>query len=197
MLRERRWKVQRRVDREGLRVRHAGLRAQAGFLRTVAEPGLYWRPWVLREEEVGRVEAQRREVEGVIEGEILEWEESGGGRYGEEDRDGRVGGHDEDGDGDERRGEREGQGEVLKKAEADPLNGEGPAREGAAQSIHQTGDDASATDPTPNPGDGVEPELERTTEPNPDAIEAADGDEDAGEHGDEVVVEAEEDTVIY
>ncbi|TKA29887.1 hypothetical protein B0A50_03251 [Salinomyces thailandicus] len=74
-LREHRAKVLKEVVEPEVReLRWRQVRVEAGFLRTKAEPVLFWRPWEMREEEVERVEGQEREVEEMIGREREEWE---------------------------------------------------------------------------------------------------------------------------
>lgn len=58
---------QRRWDAESAKIKHANMRAMAGFLRTEAEPRIYWRPWEMRAEDEERVKRQKGEVEEVIQ----------------------------------------------------------------------------------------------------------------------------------
>lgn len=68
-------RCQRKVEERALKVRHEGMRAMAGCLRTEAEPRLYWRPWEWRPEEEGKVLRQKEDVEVEIQREEEEFEE--------------------------------------------------------------------------------------------------------------------------
>ena len=65
---------QRRWDEQGMKVRHHNLRATAGFLRTAAEPRLYYKPWELREEEEETIKRQIEEAEETIRRELNEFD---------------------------------------------------------------------------------------------------------------------------
>ncbi|KAK5103793.1 hypothetical protein LTS08_003213 [Lithohypha guttulata] len=57
-------------EEEGIRLRHENMRAMAGFLRTKAEPVLYYLPWELRDEEEELLKTQREQVERQIRQEL-------------------------------------------------------------------------------------------------------------------------------
>lgn len=57
-----------------MRIRHANMRAMAGFLRTETEPLLYYKPWEMRAQEEETVKRQRDEVEETISRECQAWE---------------------------------------------------------------------------------------------------------------------------
>jgi len=86
-------RAQRAVDENALRVRHEGMRAMAGFLRTEAEPRLFWRPWEWRPEEEARVLRQKEDVEVEIHREEEEFEERNR-RRAYDDQDGKTNGED-------------------------------------------------------------------------------------------------------
>lgn len=65
---------QRRWDAESMQIRHRNMRAAAGFLKTNAEPRLYYRPWEMREVDTKRVEAQKADADEVIQKEVEKWE---------------------------------------------------------------------------------------------------------------------------
>lgn len=67
---EKRKQQQRAWDEESTRIRHANMRAMAGFLLTEAEPRLYWRPWEMLRGQEERVERRREEVEEGIRREL-------------------------------------------------------------------------------------------------------------------------------
>ena len=54
-------------DRQSSTLRYRNMRATAGFLRTRAEPGLYYKPWELRPEEEEQIKKQKDEVEEQIQ----------------------------------------------------------------------------------------------------------------------------------
>lgn len=51
---------------EGLKIKYENMRATAGFLKTLSEPALYYRPWELREDEQEQIKRQKDEVERQI-----------------------------------------------------------------------------------------------------------------------------------
>lgn len=53
-------------DRQSSKLGHRNMRATAGFLRTRAEPRLYYKPWELRPEEEEQIKKQKDEVEEQI-----------------------------------------------------------------------------------------------------------------------------------
>ncbi|KAK5048253.1 hypothetical protein LTR84_005923 [Exophiala bonariae] len=65
---------QRRWDEQGLRIKHANMRATAGFLRTKAEPRLYYKPWEMRGPEEDIVKRQKDDVEEAIKQDWEAWE---------------------------------------------------------------------------------------------------------------------------
>ncbi|RMZ83043.1 hypothetical protein DV738_g1317, partial [Chaetothyriales sp. CBS 135597] len=71
-LAEKRKEEQKRWDHECRQLRWANMRSMASFLRTTAEPRLYYRPWELREEEKAQIERQQEEIERQIEREMAE-----------------------------------------------------------------------------------------------------------------------------
>ncbi|KAI9888674.1 MAG: hypothetical protein M1814_006529 [Vezdaea aestivalis] len=64
--RERRGREQVRFEREAMKTRHANLLAMAGFLKTKAEPVLYYQPWKAQPEDDETIKAQIREAEDLI-----------------------------------------------------------------------------------------------------------------------------------
>ncbi|KAJ9651531.1 hypothetical protein H2198_009199 [Neophaeococcomyces mojaviensis] len=71
-LRIRRDKGQKLWEEEGRSMRHANMRAVAGFLQTKAEPALYYKPWELREKEEETIRRQKEETERQIRRELGE-----------------------------------------------------------------------------------------------------------------------------
>ena len=53
-------------DHQSVKLRHRNMRAMAGFLRTRAEPRLYYKPWELRPEEEEQIKKQKDEVDEQI-----------------------------------------------------------------------------------------------------------------------------------
>lgn len=61
---------QRYVDERNLRLRHENRRSLAGFLQTETEPKLYYLPWKLRPEEEERLRVQKEDCEIDIDREL-------------------------------------------------------------------------------------------------------------------------------
>ncbi|KAK5714345.1 hypothetical protein LTR17_017201 [Elasticomyces elasticus] len=73
-LAEHRTAVQKKVDEESMRIRHAYTLKMANFLQTSSEPKLYYKPWELRPDEEDRIEQQLKEAEALIERELAAFE---------------------------------------------------------------------------------------------------------------------------
>ncbi|KAK5196288.1 hypothetical protein LTR92_003832 [Exophiala xenobiotica] len=65
---------QRRWEDEGMNLRHRNLRATARFLKTKAEPPLYYKPWEVREQDEEIIKRQVDEAEETIRREVAESE---------------------------------------------------------------------------------------------------------------------------
>ncbi|KAF2100485.1 hypothetical protein NA57DRAFT_54569 [Rhizodiscina lignyota] len=61
-------------EEKSVEVRHSNMRATANFLRTDAEPHLYYKPYELRPSDKERIERQVKDVEEIIESEKEELE---------------------------------------------------------------------------------------------------------------------------
>ncbi|KAI9037826.1 epoxide hydrolase [Aspergillus affinis] len=67
-------KEQRLYDEESMRTRHANLLAMAHFLKTRAEPVLYYKPWQLRPDDHAIIRDQIEDAEATISREVAEFE---------------------------------------------------------------------------------------------------------------------------
>ncbi|KGQ01047.1 hypothetical protein PAAG_12240 [Paracoccidioides lutzii Pb01] len=67
-------KEQRIYERQSMRVRHSNQLAVAHFLKTTAEPFLYYKPWQLRPEEEDRIKQQIDDCKATIAKEVEEFE---------------------------------------------------------------------------------------------------------------------------
>ncbi|OAX84298.1 hypothetical protein ACJ72_01340 [Emergomyces africanus] len=67
-------KEQRTYDAQSMRLRHSNQLAMAHFLKTTAEPVLYYKPWQLRPEEEDRIKQQIEDCETAIAMEIKDFE---------------------------------------------------------------------------------------------------------------------------
>ncbi|KAI5282478.1 hypothetical protein KEM54_002714 [Ascosphaera aggregata] len=61
-------------NRQAMRLRHANMKAMANFLKTRAEPVLYYQPWKLKPSQEREIEDQIEEVEDTIRRESEEFE---------------------------------------------------------------------------------------------------------------------------
>ncbi|KAI9675330.1 MAG: hypothetical protein M1817_001233 [Caeruleum heppii] len=164
---------QKRWDEQSMRIRHANSLAMARFLHTSNEPRIYYKPWELLPEQTDRIKSQLKEAEATVE---LE-EEAFRSRRREED-------------GEER--PEEGREDMMVatngKAEAEATQGPEGGTTDSGQGVDEppnaetVGHDSTSGEPQTLP-DATEAELSK---------EATDDGE-----GGEVVVEADEDTVIY
>ncbi|KAK2865398.1 hypothetical protein FQN49_003612 [Arthroderma sp. PD_2] len=59
-------------DDQSMEIRHSNMLAMAHFLRTKAEPPLYYRPWYLRPQDESKIEDQVAEAKIIIEKEITD-----------------------------------------------------------------------------------------------------------------------------
>ncbi|KAK3667723.1 hypothetical protein LTR22_001538 [Elasticomyces elasticus] len=172
-LAEHRSTVQKKVDEESMRIRHANTLKMANFLQTSSEPKLYYKPWELRPDEEDRIEQQLKEAEALIERELAAFE----GRTvrvieeTHEDRDvepKEVNGHSEE-------------------ALAADVQAEAEPELATAQPTANAELDTTANDEV---GD-----IDKATTPLPEVVAATEQkqEDDDGDH----VVEGDEDTVIY
>lgn len=72
-LRAARRREQKRFDEQSMRIRHSNMLAMAHCLCTSTEPRLYYKPWKLSQAEELRIAAQIDEAEAVIEGELRDF----------------------------------------------------------------------------------------------------------------------------
>ncbi|KAI9826294.1 MAG: hypothetical protein M1832_000211 [Thelocarpon impressellum] len=66
---------QKRFDEQSMRIRHSNTLAMARCLHTSAEPRLYYKPWELRPAEKARIKGQIEEAEATVAREVREHEE--------------------------------------------------------------------------------------------------------------------------
>ncbi|KAK3635818.1 hypothetical protein LTR56_014524 [Elasticomyces elasticus] len=195
-LAEHRSTVQKKVDEESMRIRHANTLKMANFLQTSSEPKLYYKPWELRPDEEDRIEQQLKEAEALIERELAAFE----GRTvrvieeTHEDRDvepKEVNGHSEEALAADVQAEAEPElatAQPTANAELDTVIEEKPAEE-----INLDLPPAEVLDSqTANDEVG---DIDKATTPLPEVVAATEQkqEDDDGDH----VVEGDEDTVIY
>ena len=70
-----RQREQKSWDEESMRIRHRNMLATARFLKTKAEPPLYYKPWDLRPEEEDTIQQQISDVENAIRREVADFED--------------------------------------------------------------------------------------------------------------------------
>ncbi|KAI9702576.1 MAG: hypothetical protein M1836_001056 [Candelina mexicana] len=63
----------RKYDEQSMRVRHSNMLAMANFLRTDAEPRLYYKPWELLPGDEERIKTQISETEALVHSEVAEF----------------------------------------------------------------------------------------------------------------------------
>ncbi|KAK4962874.1 hypothetical protein LTR10_000501 [Elasticomyces elasticus] len=195
-LAEHRSTVQKKVDEESMRIRHANTLKMANFLQTSSEPKLYYKPWELRPDEEDRIEQQLKEAEALIERELAAFE----GRTvrvieeTHEDRDvepKEVNGHSEEALAADVQAEAEPElatAQPTANAELDTVIEKKPAEE-----INLDLPPAEVLDSqTANDEVG---DIDKATTPLPEVVAATEQkqEDDDGDH----VVEGAEDTVIY
>ncbi|KAG9519900.1 hypothetical protein KCV07_g4542, partial [Aureobasidium melanogenum] len=68
-------KEQRRVDEASLRIKHESLKAMSNFLATSTEPKLYFKPWELLPEQEDQINRQREDVDVQIDQELDDFDQ--------------------------------------------------------------------------------------------------------------------------
>ncbi|KAK3631748.1 hypothetical protein LTR56_016704 [Elasticomyces elasticus] len=194
-LAEHRTTVQKKVDEESMRTRHAYTLKMANFLQTSSEPKLYYKPWELRPDEEDRIEQQLKEAEALIERELAAFE----GRpirvieETHEDRDAEpkeVNGHSEEALAEDVQAEAEPElatAQPTANAELDTVIEEKPAE--------HTDLDLPPAEVLDSQTANDEPGDTNKATPPPEVVAATEQkqEDDDGDH----VVEGDEDTVIY
>ena len=173
-------KEQRRVDEASMRIKHENMKAMTNFLTTSTEPKLYFRPWELLPEQEDEINRQREDVDVQIDQELDDFDQV------------RQSWQNEDVNG------QAGQDIAASKLHAqDTSNGTNRAPE-------RMSEPAPAHEQTPS----VESKPESTAEAALVKAEETESPDQAAEDGDrhrkdsiddtgDIVVEADEDTVIY
>lgn len=170
----RREREQRRWNREGKELRWRNMRCMAGFLRTRAEPSIYYKPWELRPDEQKAVERQKKEVEEVIRREAGSSRENGGQEHRQEDE--------------------TAEDNVLQPSPA-------PRQAHVNGHLHGQGHDEKQDSEQPPPTDnGAMDMQDAKLDGKPDQPATVNGSEDVArddDHHDGELVEGQEDDVIY
>ncbi|KAJ9639463.1 hypothetical protein H2199_006497 [Coniosporium tulheliwenetii] len=66
---------QKKFDEQSMRIRHSNLLHMAQFLQTTAEPKIYYKPWELRPEDDARIKSQIEEAQATVDRELDDFEE--------------------------------------------------------------------------------------------------------------------------
>ncbi|KZF21532.1 pinin/SDK/memA domain protein [Xylona heveae TC161] len=159
---------------QSMRIRHSNLLAMAHFLYTDTEPRLYYKPWELLPGDEDRIKKQVEEAEEVIQRELKEFEDR---RQSNPDTDvNKINGNDEKKqDEDHKPPIEQGESSIPNTNQTEDAR---PQGDGAADTAHQI------HHPPP-------------TEPSHAPVSEHDAAKENGDDAGEVVLEAEEDTVIY
>ncbi|KAL4976839.1 pinin/SDK/memA/ protein conserved region-domain-containing protein [Aspergillus desertorum] len=165
-------KEQKVYEKEMMHTRHENLLAMAHFLKTKAEPALYYKPWQLRSEEEDTIQDQIREAKATIAREVEEFD----ARNAQEDRP-----------------------ETGKQDQPENTQQKLDLPEPSQNAQSDQADDQKET-VTAEPNHEKEPEAAKPDGPSTEAVSAGlhqeedhrAADDDGGE-----VVEDNEDTVIY
>ncbi|KAI9713636.1 MAG: hypothetical protein M1812_006608 [Candelaria pacifica] len=155
----------RKYDEQSMRIRHSNMLAMANFLRTDAEPRLYYKPWELLPGDEERIKAQISETEALVDQEVTEFKTKRSQEEAPEE-------HNSKGD--------HGGGEVNPTT----ANGKAPEVPDTVGAEHIT-QETTNENPTP---------LNHS--PVPAHVQAVSEKENGDDSG-EVMLEADEDTVIY
>ncbi|KAI9886516.1 MAG: hypothetical protein M1823_001697 [Watsoniomyces obsoletus] len=187
---------QKKFDEQSMRIRHSNMLATAHFLRTKTEPRLYYKPWQLSPSEKSQIDAQIEDAEATIEEETRRFEEKRQQEKVEEeskqpDVEMSEEPHVNPVVSEERHQSLDGSAETPKR----DSNGEPqlPQQETSQEMVGETAretDQARILDSTMHDHSEVQEQKERPGTSNKQG-EATDHD------GGEVMVEADEDTVIY
>lgn len=177
-----RTKEQRRVDEASMRIKHENMKAIANFLTTSTEPKLYYKPWELLPEQDEQINRQREDTDALIDQELDDFDQ------------------------------------VRQRWQKEDENGHTDQRNDAStEHVRDTSNDTTqAPETTPEPTPETAPIVEQAPKSDikatvintPGDAEAQETQEQAAEEAErhrkdsiddtgDIVVEADEDTVIY
>ncbi|KAF2834400.1 putative nuclear protein SDK3 [Patellaria atrata CBS 101060] len=165
---------QKKFDEQSMRIRHSNLLATANFLYTRTEPRLYYKPWELRPKDEDIIKAQIEEAEATIDRELDEFEQT-------------------------REKEKEKHGAESNDLGENDVDTEQPK---PSNEVGSSGDHAKSPDVLPN-GDTnqqsppLEDQRRVEAETNGKMIPEPEESKEGGDENVDVVMEADEDTVIY
>lgn len=178
-------KEQRRVDEANIRVKHENMKAMSNFLTTTTEPKLYFKPWELLPEQEDLINRQREDVDVQIDQELDDFDQV---RQSWQNEDANGHSHHQD---------------TTSTHTQDAPNGTNHPAESATEPgvlQDQDRDHVATADPEtePNPLSASAAETIEEKEAREQAAEDDDRQrkESIDDTGD-IVVEADEDTVIY
>ncbi|KAK6008475.1 hypothetical protein QM012_000378 [Aureobasidium pullulans] len=178
-------KEQRKVDEASMRIKHESMKAMSNFLTTSTEPRLYFTPWELLPEQEDQINRQREDVDVQIDQELDDLDQVRQ-RWQSEDANGHANGH-------------ANQQDTISTNEQDRSNGTNHAVVSTTEPANDQDQDAAA-DPEkiPTSTNGIATEPIEEEQSRKQAAEDADRQrkESIDDTGD-IVVEADEDTVIY
>lgn len=174
-------KEQRTVDEASMRIKHESMKAMSNFLTTSTEPKLYFKPWELLPEQEDQINRQREDIDVQIDQELDDFDQVRQ-RWQNEDANGHADHHD-----------------PVPTDEQDRSDGTSHTAVSTTEAANDQDQDAVA-DPETRPASTNAIAI-AATEEEQTGEQAA---EDAGRHRKEsiddtgdIVVEADEDTVIY
>ncbi|KAG9592845.1 hypothetical protein KCU77_g5779, partial [Aureobasidium melanogenum] len=173
-------KEQRRVDEASMRIKHESMKAMSNFLATSTEPKLYFKPWELLPEQEDQINRQREDVDVQIDQELDDFDQVRQ-LWQNEDANGHT--------------DHQG---TASLDEQEALNGTNHAAESTTEPANDQGQGAVA-DPETRPSMSAIT-IESTEDKQAREQAADDADRQRKESIDDtgdIVVEADEDTVIY
>ncbi|KAG9555283.1 hypothetical protein KCU71_g9919, partial [Aureobasidium melanogenum] len=172
-------KEQRRVDEASMRIKHESMKAMSNFLATSTEPKLYFKPWELLPEQEDQINRQREDVDVQIDQELDDFDQVRQ-RWQNEDANGHT---DHNASTDEQ----------------EASSGTNHAAESTTEPPNDQ-DQGAIVDPETEPASMSAIAIESTEDEQAREQVADDADRQRKESIDDtgdIVVEADEDTVIY
>ncbi|KAG9951883.1 hypothetical protein KCU85_g2469, partial [Aureobasidium melanogenum] len=175
-------KEQRRVDKASMRIKHESMKAMSNFLVTLTEPKLYFKPWELLPEQEDQINRQREDVDVQIDQELDDFDQVRQ-RWQKEDANGHTDHQD-----------------TATRDEQEASNGTNHAAVSTTEPADDQ-DQGGVADPETEPASTLSAIATESTEDKQAQEQAADDadrqrKESIDDTGD-IVVEADEDTVIY
>ncbi|KAH0272051.1 hypothetical protein KCU91_g6960, partial [Aureobasidium melanogenum] len=174
-------KEQRRVDEDSMRIKHESMKAMSNFLVTSTEPKLYFKPWELLPEQEDQINRQREDVDVQIDQELDDFDQVRQ-RWQNEDANGHT--------------DHQG---TASTDEQENSNGANHAAVSTTEPANDR-DQAADADPGTEPAPMSAIAIESTEDKQAREQMADDADRQRKESIDDtgdIVVEADEDTVIY